>query len=76
MTRVTVLSDAVNNVVVHVEGRRYPGLVVQGDRLKEWQRLAAKGDADSIGLLADALSEAVSWYDQVSEEHGARTDGD
>jgi hypothetical protein len=69
MTRVAVLSDAVNNVVVQVEGRRYPGLVVQGDRLREWRRLAKQGDENSISLLATALDDAVAWYDRVNAEH-------
>jgi hypothetical protein len=75
MRTARVLSDAVNGVVVHVEGRRYPGLVVQGDRLKEWKRLALAGDPDSVAVLADALSDASAWLDDVLRSHGLNTDG-
>jgi hypothetical protein len=68
--QIRVLADAVNNMVVHVEGRRYPALVIQGDRLKEWKRLAESGDANSIEILAQALRDAVSWYDEVANKHG------
>lgn len=67
---VTVLSEAVNNVVVQTEGRRYPGLVVQGDRLKNRHNLVMSGSPESIELLADELAQAVAWYDRVSAEHG------
>ena len=65
MRTVEVLSDATNYVVVRTEGRRYPGLVVQGDRLREWLRLARVADPTSIDLLADALSESVAEYERV-----------
>jgi hypothetical protein len=54
--RVEVLSDAVNNVVVRTGDRRYPALVVQGDRLKEWGRLASAADGRSVELLASELA--------------------
>jgi len=65
MKTVEVLSDATNYVVVRTEGRRYPGLVVQGDRLREWLRLARAADATSIDLLADALAKSVEAYERV-----------
>jgi hypothetical protein len=66
MKTVEVLSDATNYVVVQVEGRKHPGLVVQGDRLREWLRLARSTDQMSIDLLADQLARSVSEYERVS----------
>ena len=60
MKHVTVLSDVTNYVVVQTEGRRFPGLVVQGDRLREWARLAAGGDSDAIELLARHLADSLA----------------
>jgi len=68
MRTVEVLSDATNYVVVRTEGRRYPGLVVQGDRLREWLRLARAADATSIDLLADALAVSVEEYERVCDQ--------
>lgn len=70
MSSVRVLSESVNNVVVQLDGRRYPALVVQGDRLKEWLRLASAGDADSVEMLADELRDSVDEYDRVTRDHG------
>jgi hypothetical protein len=67
---VRVLSETVNNVVVHTEGRRYPGLVVQGDRLHEWMLLAERSDPNSLELLAESLREAVAEYERVSVAAG------
>ncbi len=65
MRSVEVLSDATNYVIVRTEGRKHPGLVVQGDRLGEWLRLARAGDPESIGLLADELAASVAEYERV-----------
>jgi len=70
MTDVRLLSDVVNNVVVQIEGRRYPGMVIQGDRPKEWARLADSNDVESLQILAQALRDAVIEYDRVVAEHG------
>lgn len=66
---ITTLSDAVNNVVVHCEGRRYPGMVIQGDRLHGWLALAQSGTAGHEALTR-ALMEAVTELDRVSGAHG------
>lgn len=42
MKKVEVLCDEVNGVVVQVEGRSFPGLVLQGDQFFELVSLAAK----------------------------------
>jgi len=62
---VEVLSSTVNNVVVHVEGRRFPGLVVQGDRLREWLRLAQTGELDAMEILAYEIQLACAELDRV-----------
>jgi hypothetical protein len=72
LVNVTVLSATVNNVIVHCEGRRHPGLVVQGDRLHEWLRLARREDSDSRAVLLQELEAAVAHYDHFSTwRHGA-----
>jgi hypothetical protein len=71
---VRLLADAVNNAVVQMEGRRYPGLVVQGDRLKEWKRLAQVGDEKSVSILAGELASAVAWFDDVLRRSGLSED--
>ena len=65
MRTVEVLSDATNYVVVRTEDRKHPGLVVQGDRLREWFRLARAADPKSIELLVDQLSRSIAEYDRV-----------
>jgi hypothetical protein len=70
-TEVRVLSDAVNSVVVHVQGRRYPGLVVQGDRLCSWLSLARIGDRDSVEILYDEIERSLNRYDRACVAHGA-----
>ncbi len=59
MTDVRLLSDVVNNVVVQIEGRRYPGMV-----------MADSNDVESLQILAQALRDAVIEYDRVVAEHG------
>lgn len=71
--QVKVLSEAVNNVVVLTEGRRYPGMVVQGDRLAEWARLAGSGEPESIEILAQELRDALAEYERVAKNHGIGT---
>ncbi|MDX6254231.1 MAG: hypothetical protein QOJ11_565 [Frankiales bacterium] len=63
---VTVLSDVVKNVVVHCEGRQYPGIVVQGDRLHNWLALARSGTENDRAILTVWLEGAVAVLDRVS----------
>jgi hypothetical protein len=63
---IRVLSSASNYAVVQMPGRRFPGMVVQGDRLREWTRLAHAGDYESIAILANELSTSLEEYDRVS----------
>jgi hypothetical protein len=66
MEAIRVLSSASNHAVVQMPGRRYPGMVVQGDRLREWTRLAQAGDYESIAILANELSASLEEYDRVA----------
>ncbi|MGW8565018.1 hypothetical protein [Isoptericola sp. NPDC055881] len=70
MTLVKVLSGSVNNVVVVTDGRRLPGLVVQGDRLHEWLRLVQEGGADSVEILEEELRLSVAELERVSKQEG------
>jgi hypothetical protein len=47
-------------------------MIVQGDRLREWTRLAQTGDYESIAILANELSTCLEEYDRVckAETHG------
>lgn len=65
MKAVEVLSDVTNYVVVRTEGRKHPGLVVQGDRLREWLRLAQEGGSEAIGLLQEELAASVAEYERI-----------
>jgi len=65
-----VLSELTNNVVVVTEGRKFPGLVVQGDRLHSWLKLAQAGDVESIELLEYEMQLAVAEFDRVCEREG------
>jgi hypothetical protein len=67
---VTVLSDVVNNVVVLVEGRHYPGLVVQGDRLHSWLKLAQADEPEARELLISEIAASVAEYDRVCAREG------
>jgi hypothetical protein len=51
--RVEVLSDAISLAVVRMPGRRFPGIVVQGDRLVSLTG-AARDIADRAKVLGDA----------------------
>jgi len=75
MKSVTVLSDATNFNVVHSEGRRYPGLVLQGDRLRAWHQLVHRGDSDSIEWLAEEIAESLAEYERVCALHGLSMPG-
>ena len=58
---VEIFSDAINAVVVRTQGRRFPGIVIQGDTLAEMYRQARAvvGLAEPTGdqPLIDAAGE-------------------
>jgi len=73
---VEVLSDAVNRAVVRMPGRRFPGLVIQGDRLMSLtaqareiaERVKKLGDVDLsrlAGNLHAELEELLKHYASV-----------
>jgi hypothetical protein len=77
--QVEVLSDGVNHAVVRMPGRRFPGLVVQGDRLisltaaaqRVVERAATSGDAELIRLAGNLhfeLNELLTDYASVCRE--------
>ena len=68
--KVEVLSDVVNHVVSQCEGRRFPAVAIQGDRLKEWARLSQVGDPESLAILSDALKRSVEEYERVCRVSG------
>ena len=80
MIEVAVLSDASNNPVVRMPGRKFPGVVIQGDSLKHLQstaqelyHLAEKLEMEVIIDLAseinDLLSARVNAYEAVLKEN-------
>lgn len=76
-----VLSSASNAAVVRAPGRRFPGVVVQGDTLRSLADLAAEvaervGDTEDEELkyglldLRERLGGLLSHYESVMREHG------
>jgi hypothetical protein len=70
MEPLRVLSSVTNFAVVQLPGRKYPGLVVQGDRLREWVELIRAGDSNSLEALTESLTMSLNEYERVSREHG------
>ena len=78
---VQLLSPATNFAVVHLPGRKFPGVVVQGDTLNEYvhnlkrmAQLLNKGDfealADELSLVEESLLNALRHYEHVCTERG------
>jgi uncharacterized protein DUF6959 len=76
-----LLSRAINYAVVQLPGRRFPGVVIQGDslrilvgRIEELQRLAEPhGDEELLLGLAeihDELNSARVHYERICQERG------
>ena len=76
-----LLSPATNFAVVHLPGRRFPGVVVQGDtlnglvrNLKDMSRLLDKGDLEELAaglvLVTEPLLDALHHYERVCTERG------
>lgn len=65
-----LLSPLVNRVVVRTPGRRFAGLVVQGDRLGEWVRLARSSDPEDRVELREQLEDSLRELARVSESTG------
>lgn len=78
---VELLSDVINFVVLKTPGRKFPGMVIQGDSLAKLYRCAAEvcwlakesGDQEIIGeagALCQELRERLAFYEKVLESHG------
>ncbi len=65
-----LLSPLVNEVVVRTSGRRFAGVVVQGDRLGEWVRLARSSDAADREMLRQELEDSLRELVRVSVSTG------
>jgi uncharacterized protein DUF6959 len=79
--RVELLSKATNYAVVQLPGRKFPGVVVQGDSLHGIVQLLAKLRAlakahndeeltEGLAELHDLLQESSKRYEAVCKERG------
>ena len=70
-----LLTDAQNFAIIQLPGRKFPGVVVQGDTLSELVRVlesvkdGAQGD-DRTQEVLETLSEALQWYKSVCRNKG------
>ena len=72
---VELLSDQGNGAILRLPQRRYPGLLLQGDSLKNLaemadrvHKLSASGSEElkeEACALAETFRELCSWYDSV-----------
>ncbi len=78
---VDVLGNAVNSPVLHFPGRRFPGVLIQGDSLKSMADLAneirqqlSAGDIEEASSVAeelhDLLRSRLDIYQKALESHG------
>ena len=77
---VELYSEPTNNAVVRIPGRKFPGVLVQGDSLRTlyltadaiWRRAVEQGDSaltdEALGLR-ETLSEVLGRYERVLEEN-------
>lgn len=81
--RADVLARDGNWAVVHLPGRRFPAVAVQGDTLsalrdetaEALEHLAADDVAEAtwvLNALADRLGELLGFYEKVLGDHGLR----
>jgi hypothetical protein len=79
--KVDMIENVVNCPIVQVEGRSYPGVVIQGDSLFSLYRSAEKllssvnsdsdnYDYDAAEFLRDSLKEYVSAYEEALGKKG------
>jgi len=76
---VEIYSDAVNAAIMRHPGRKFPGMLIQGDTLHSFSVMAATALMDAepesdqwyeLKELVDALQSRVDHYSRVLEEHG------
>lgn len=76
-----MLSQPTNYAVVHLPGRSFPGVVVQGDSLHEivkdlgvMARLLSSGNLEALAMEIEAmqtqLSDVLANYEQVCSARG------
>lgn len=65
-----LLSPVTNRVVVRTSGRRYAGIVLQGDRLGEWVTMARSGDPEEHDELRQELEDYLRELVRASEAAG------
>ena len=79
--RIEIYSDAINAAIMRHPGRKFPGMLIQGDTLHSWSSMAAAAlagaepDSDhwyDLKELADVLQERVNFYAQTMQEHGLK----
>ena len=78
MADVKLISEPTNYTVVHLPGRAFPGIVVQGDSLNaliaDTREVAAEADAEERANGLDAvikhLTEVQTHYEAVLEARG------
>ncbi|MGW7426254.1 DUF6959 family protein [Streptomyces sp. NPDC054813] len=79
-----LFTDGGNDAVVRLPGRRFPGVLVQGDSLHilrsdaaELMEACERGDMadvqDSAGLLLTGLDALLKRYEDALERHGIPT---
>lgn len=76
---VEIYSDAVNGAIMRHPGRRFPGMLIQGDTLHSLSQMAAGAFAAAepesdqwydLKELVEGLQSRVDFYSQVLREHG------
>lgn len=80
---VGLLTPGGNNAVVQMPGRKFPGVLVQGDTMSSLLALAEaaesllqQGDtqrgAEEVADLANSLAEMLTGYEAALAQHGIR----
>lgn len=73
LEEVEIFSDASNSAVTRHPGRRFPGVLVQGDTLHSLLmsvRAALRGDPEELTEVEGRLSVLVEHYETVLAAHG------
>lgn len=78
---VEIYSDATNAAIIRHPGRKFPGLLIQGDTLSDlchraseaYQRLGGRADEEghwALFELYDDLRRCLAHYQRTLEDHG------
>ena len=77
--KVEIYSDATNAAVMRCPGRKFPGLLLQGDTLnalkRDLEQIVSQEDcsakiAEEIGEIVDRIRELDTHYKRVFADHG------